>query len=163
MTVFGYKISRLKIDEAFLIAVSTSVFLPLKISSAILIFAAINFLLDRNIALKLKQLGGNRFGLLVLGFYGLQIYSALLSHNSHEGFLILERRLSFLLFPLLLLGQTSITTIKNVCISFAIFCQGALLICLGGACLIFLNSRDWGVFFYHSLSSIVGFDLKKKF
>jgi O-antigen ligase len=64
--------------------------------------------------------------------------------------------LSFLLFPLLLLGQTSNTTIKKVCTSFALACQVALLICFVGAFWIFLNSNDWGAFFYHSFSSIIG-------
>jgi O-antigen ligase len=156
MTLFGYKISRQNIDEILLIVVSTSVFLPLKISSIILIIAAIIFLLDRNLALKLKQLVSNKFGLLVIGFYGIHIFSAFFSYNSHESFLILERRLSFLLFPLLLLGQTSSTTIKKVCTSFALACQVALLICFVGAFWLFLNSNDWGVFFYHRFSSILG-------
>ncbi len=156
MTVLGNKISRQQIDEALLVAVSISIFLPIKVSSILIILASVFFLFDRNLALKLKQLVNNKIGLLVIGFYGLQIYSALISNNSHEAFLILERRLSFFLFPILLLGQSSSTLIKRVCLSFAYACIGSILVCLGGAFLLFLNSNDWGVFFYHSLSSIVG-------
>jgi hypothetical protein len=49
MTVLGNKISRQQIDEALLVAVSSSVFLPIGLSSLIIILAALNFLFDRNL------------------------------------------------------------------------------------------------------------------
>jgi len=156
MTVLGNKISRQQIDEALLVAVSSSVFLPIGLSSLIIILAALNFLFDRNLNIKLQQLLTNKLALLVMGLFVIQIFSALISQNSHVAFLVVERRLSFLLFPLLLLGHSSGSTIKKVSLSFVFACQVSILICLGGAFVLFIHSNDWGVFFYHNLSSILG-------
>lgn len=156
MSVFSNKISKKNIDESLLIAVSTSVFLPIKISSVIIILAVINFLIDKNIVSKIRQLFTNKLSLWMIGFFALQIVSAFLSQNLHEGFSIVERRLTFLLFPILLIGQTSHVTLKKVCISFAIASQVALIFCLVVAFNGYIKSNDSSVFFYHNLSSIVG-------
>lgn len=142
-------------DELFIIAVSISVFLPIKYSSIIIIIALLHAIYKGHIFTRLKQLLANKFVLIVLGFYAVQVISALTSNNLTEGIAVLERRLAFVLFPFLLAQHWSAQSIKRICISFTLACNIALLYCIGIAINNFYHTKNSNVFFYHDLSMAI--------
>lgn len=142
-------------DELFITAVAISVLFPIKFSSIVIILALLYTLYKGHIAARLKALWANKFAVLMVGLYVLQIISALTSNNVAEGLAVLERRLAFVLFPFLLAQYWPAQSVKHVCLAFAAACNIALLYCLGIAFSNYLHTQNSSVFFYHDLSQAI--------
>ncbi|MES2656019.1 MAG: O-antigen ligase family protein [Bacteroidota bacterium] len=144
-----------KLDELFITAISVSVFLPIKFSSIIIILALSHTCYKGHLLTRLKQLRANKFAVIVLGFFVLQIISALTSTNLTEGLAVLERRLAFVLFPFLLVQNWPVESVKRICLSFVVVCNIALLYCVSFALISFYHIQNSSVFFYHNLSQAI--------
>lgn len=151
----GLSYIRNNLDELFIIAVSVSVFFPIKYSSIIIIIALLHTIYKGHLVTRLKQLWVNKFAVIILALFVLQVISALTSNNLQEGLAILERRLAFVLFPFLLAQYWPAQSIKRICFGFVIACNIALLYCVSVAASNFLHTKNSSVFFYHNLSQVI--------
>ncbi len=144
-----------KLDEFFITAIPVSVFFPIKFSSIIIILALSHTFYKGHLLTRLKQLWTNKFAVIILSFFILQVVSALMGNNLKEGLAVLERRLAFVLFPLLLAQYWSEESLKRICLSFVVACNTALLYCVSIALNNFYQTQNSNVFFYHDLSQAV--------
>jgi O-antigen ligase len=153
MNFLATHINRDKLTLWLLIAVPASVYLPIQLSSAIIIIATANAVFRKDIFINIKQLFNNKLALVLITSYLIIIVSALLSANKTEAFANLERKLSYLIFPILFSLTINATYIKKITISFFIATVLAVLYSLVNAYIKYNSSGDIKVFFYHQLAS----------
>lgn len=153
MNIFLKCISRDKITLWLLMAVPASVFLPIKYSSSIIILATANSLFRKDVFANLKLLYLNKLALVLIITYLVIVVSALFSDNRIESFATLERKLSYLVFPILLLISINESYIKKITFSFCIATFLAIIYSLIKALIHYNITKDINVFFYHELGS----------
>lgn len=90
---------------------------------------------------------------LMAGMFLMYVFSAMLSENKTEGWAIVERRLSLLVFPVLFFHPTVTRHIKRIMEMFVAGVVAALLYCTIVAIINFANTHDSGVWFYHQFSA----------
>jgi O-antigen ligase len=153
MNVLATHINRDKLTLWLLMAVPASVYLPIKLSSTIIIIATANALFRKDIFINLKQVFNNRLALVLLISYLVIVVSALFSANKTEAFANLERKLSYVIFPILFSLTINASSVKKITISFCIATILAVIYSLVNAYIQYNSSGDVNVFFYHQLAS----------
>ncbi len=149
-------INREKITTYLFAAVGIGLFLPIKISS-ILIMVALAFSFKQlNIVTRIRSVTLNKTSLLLWLFYLLLIISALNSENSDSAISNIERRLSFLIFPILFAVSITPSQIKVIVLSFCYASILSLIYCLSVAVYHVSLSHQVNYFFYHKLSAALG-------
>jgi O-antigen ligase len=93
-----------------------------------------------------------------ISFYVLHAIGYLYSENKHEAGLLLERKLSLIVFPIVLFysPKHTIEEIKQVLLTFVFSCITICLISFTTALVIYRATRNTDVFYYHDLSKHVG-------
>jgi len=155
MIILGNKIERETITTFLLSLVGLSVFLPIKISSVLIIIATANCLINKDFKNNLKQLFINKISISFLLFFGLIVISALFRTNQTSAISNVERRLSFLVFPLIFSGGVTLNQVKKIVLS---FCFGTLIVmfyCIAVAIYKTKTTENLDAFFYHNLSAAV--------
>ncbi|MDZ7646838.1 MAG: O-antigen ligase family protein [Cytophagales bacterium] len=124
----------------------------MKLTNLIIILLFINWLTSRKISV-------SSFIILLLPiFYLLHIIGIAYSSNIDQAFFELEKKISFIVFPLIfaspdLLNKNQYKFILN---SFVGSCLIGSLLCLGYATTRFFLTGETTYFFYHDLSEIIG-------
>lgn len=156
MNIFGYKINREIITTFLLVLVGLSVFLPIKISSILIIIATVNCLFHKDFLVNLKHPFSNKINAGFLFFYLIIIVSAFLSNNQTSAISNVERRLVFLVFPILFSSGVTFTQTKKIVLSFCLGTFAAMVYCIGIAIYKSTIVGNFDALFYHHLSSSLG-------
>src|SRR5882762_8685595 len=123
-----------------------------KINTLFIILLIVNWLLQWKFSF-----GSTLLKLFVL-FYLLHVVGILFSSNTHQALFELEKKLSLLIFPLVLSGIPALSPkqFRNILIAFVASCFVASVICLGYATYQYLTNHTSEYFFYHPLAETVG-------
>jgi len=124
----------------------------LKLTNVFVILLCINWMTYRRVSIKSFAI------LLIPTFYLLHIMGVAYSVNLNQAFFELEKKISFIVFPLIfaspdLLNKKQYKLILN---SFVSSCLIGSLLCLGYATNRFFLTGETTYFFYHDLSEIIG-------
>lgn len=144
----------------FLFSILVVITMPLSIqaNSVSIMLLALNWLVEGQWKLKAHRLISSKFAVLWILFFAYHALSIVYSDNKKEAQFELEKKLSFLVFPLIFATSNFATGKKarNILKYFISSCFLACLICLGNA-VYFYSKGDPSKFFYHDLSSPLGF------
>lgn len=145
---------------ATLLCVLIAITLPffIQVNSILVLLLSLNWLVEGQWKLKLQRLRSSPYAIMWLLFFALNALSVLYSQNTKEANFEIEKKLSFIAFPLILFTSGFITkeTVKLILKFFIIACFLACLICLSNA-IIHLIDGDRSFLFYHQLASPLGF------
>lgn len=149
-------INREKITTCLFAAVGIGLFLPIKISSILIMVALAFSLTQPHFIARMRSMGSNRISLLFGLFYLLLIISAWNGENLHLASSNIERRLSFLIFPILFATSITPSQIKTIVLSFSYASVLSLVYCLIVAVYYAGLNHQIDSFFYHNLSAALG-------
>jgi O-antigen ligase len=146
-----------QIHNWLLMAIAFTMAFPIKYNSWIISLCAINWILEGDYWSKVKRCYKEPLNILFLVFFALHALSVLVSDNTHEALAILERRASFIVFPILIFGAKNLSTDlqKKISLSFVCGVIISLLYCFLKAFIRYQIRPDSNEFFYHDLSSAV--------
>jgi uncharacterized protein (DUF2062 family) len=131
-----------------LLAVTFSLPYHPHITSILIILLGLAWLLEGKLIAKLKTLFNNKLALLFISFYMLYVLAALLSEDKSISFYIIEIKLSFFVFPLIIsTSSISKSLLEKVLATFVGTC---FLASLASVLFVFQLHRNYG----HELSSI---------
>lgn len=162
LNTHSLKIGKYPFHESiyFLLTISIAVSMPffIKFNSILIIALSFNWIIEGRWKEKVKRLLSSKYALIWITFFFYHAISILYSDNKKEGGFELEKKLSFLVFPLILSTSTFLTgdKLKSILRYFIMSCLAACLICLGNALLHYFQG-DASFFFYHELGSPLGF------
>ncbi len=143
-----------------LLSVLIAVSMPfsIQVNSYLIILLSLNWVTEGKWKQKAKLLLGSKYALLWLLFFFFHAISIVYSDNKKEAQFELEKKLSFLVFPLILSTTTFLSkdTLKLILKYFVVSCFCACIICLGNAFLNYFKG-DASFFFYHKLGSPLNF------
>lgn len=96
--------------------------------------------------------------ILFAGFFVMHAVGFLYSENKHEAGLILERKLSLAVFPIVFFygPKLELKQVRQIVLAFVVSCLLICLVSIGSAFYQFGQTNDTEVFFYHALSTNVG-------
>ena len=127
----------------------------IKLNSFLILLLAVNWFLEPHIFPRIRRTFSNPVNICFILLFLMHVLSALMSTNHHEGWAIVERRLSLLAFPLILFRPISVKELRIVSLAFVSGVITALIVCYCKAFPFFFHSGDVGVFFYHRLSEAI--------
>lgn len=137
----------------FLIAFTMPFSIKMQLNSFLIILLVINWIFSFRLSLK------NAVLIVFISFYGLHILSfLLLSSEIKDGTFELQKKLSLLVFPLVLsnIPRLSRVQIDNILKGFVVSCFISSIVCLAFAFFKYLSLGTTEFFFYHSLVEIIG-------
>lgn len=143
---YGYKVS--------LVLVVFTLPFSIRLNSYAIVLLALSFLLEGNWNAKWRSLIGNKFAVLLIGFFLFNAFGLLYTLNIKQGLFELEKKISFLIFPIVIAASSQIDSklLINTLRYFVIACLIASLICVVNASYQAYNS-DFSYFYYHKLGS----------
>lgn len=116
-----------------------------------------NQLAEGNLIYKFKHSLKNKFVLISIAFFLLHFIGLLYSDNVRNGLFEIEKKVSFLIFPLLILPLTlKNTDTLKILLSFISACIVLSLLFLEGAISHYLQTGDPEFFILHNLSAATG-------
>ncbi len=127
----------------------------IKLNSIFILLAGANWLLAGNLFDKLKTTLNNKLNLCFIFLYLLHVISAFSSLNANEAHSILERRLSLIVFPLLLCYPIKTKQINTLLYVFITAITSAILICYTIAFQRYFSNHNTEVFYYHQFASAI--------
>lgn len=128
----------------------------IQLNSLLIVLSFVNFLISGELISRIKAVINNKITLLMLLFFLLYVFSAFMSTNQHEAWAIVERRLSFIAFPILLFNPESSFQLKSIMRAYTAGVILALLICLAVAVDSYFKTGIIAVFFYQRLAATIG-------
>lgn len=144
----------------FLFSILVIVTLPfsIKISNIAIVLLALNWVAEGDWKRKFELLRGNTLALLIIGLYLYHAVGVIYSSNTQQGFFELEKKLSFVVFPLVFGSMDFLKESwrKSILNFFWISC-----LCAAGFCLM-NGLQQWATgdssyLFYHKLGSPLNF------
>jgi O-antigen ligase len=145
---------------ALLLCVVIATTLPffIQINSLFVLLLSLNWVIDGKWKNKWQLFKASPYAILWVGFFALNALSQLYSSNVKEANFELEKKLSFIAFPLIFFTSAFITSdrIKLILKFFVLACLLACAICISNA-IIHLVQGDRSYLFYHQLASPLGF------
>ncbi len=139
-----------------LIFLAFSLPFPLLFSNVLIFIILANHLAEAKIISHLKDLWKNELNRYFLILYLIITISAFFSENTNENASILERKLAFLAFPILLFKPIDFNVFRRILIAFIIGVFIALSYALIVSTYQYYLSGNLNVFFYHSLAGKIG-------
>ncbi len=130
---------------------------PILVESYLIVLLTLNWVLMWNFKTKWRNLQMNPFAVIYILFFFIHFASVFYSSNQAEAWLILEKKLSFFVLPLVI-GTTGLEderVIKKIISWFVAGCVTAGVICLGHAFYQFNLTGLYDHFFYHSFSRVI--------
>lgn len=123
-----------------------------QVNSILIILLIANWILQKKFIFK------NNLTYFFIAFYLLHIVGLFFSENTSEGLFELEKKLSLIIFPLILCSIPTLShkETKHIFMGFVLSCFIASLICLGYATQQFINNGDAHFFSYHPLVQVIG-------
>lgn len=139
-----------------LIAVTLPFFIA--INSIVIFLLVFNWVLEGNWKKKKKMLLSNKHAIVWIIFYLYHVISLFYSENKSTGLFELEKKLVFLIFPLVLATSSTLDRKKLFIILrfFVAACFLAIIICLSNSIYLYLQGDD-SYFFYHQLGAPIHF------
>jgi O-antigen ligase len=137
---------------ALLVAVTLPLSIRLNSLSIILLF--VHWTLEGNWREKWQRLVHNTFSLIFIAIYLYCIIALVYTSNMRQGTFELEKKISFLVFPLILSTTRHLnkTSAEKILIGFVVACLAASIFCLGYAYYSYLLDANPAHFFYHDFS-----------
>lgn len=132
-----------KVRTRSLALLAASLPFPLLFSNVVVWILVLNWLLESSLNEKISLLKTRQAVIFFLGFYLLYAVGMLYTSNLKAGYFELEKKLSFVIFPLILGVSTNNITVKEIKVvakSFIAACLLATLICLAQA--VYLNYQE---------------------
>ncbi len=145
-----------KLHLLFLAGIVLTLPFAIKLNSICIILCALNWIVEGNLAEKIKRTLADKISLCWILLYALHVLSTFTSINQHEANAILERRLSFIAFPLLLYRPLSNGQIKILLYFFVATVTAALMACYFTAFQKYSVIHQADVFYYHQFSAAIG-------
>ncbi len=128
-----------------------------RLATGFIVLLGLNWILSGHFKEKFQQLT-RPLALLFIGFYCLHLFGLTYTDYLATAYQNLERKLSLLIFPLILFSTPPITTaqLKRLLLGFLLACLIGSLTCLASAGMLY---ADTGIntFYYESLSKHLGF------
>jgi len=139
----------------FLIAITLP--FPVRFNSIAIVLLFINWLFIPNKIESFRQLSTNKFALILICFYLYHILELLNANDVREAFFDLEKKIAFIVLPLIFATTPSIDghLTKRVLFYFSWSCVLAAIICLVNS-FYYYGLGDSSYFFYHKLGSPLG-------
>ena len=144
-----------RIHYILVAAIAFTMPFSIKLNSLLILVCALNWFLEENLPQRISRSLSSSFNISLILLFLICILSALFSINQHEGWAIVERRLSLLAFPLILYRPVTDNQLRWVCMSFVTGVCLALIYCLISAFIKYLNQSDSNFFFYHTFTSAI--------
>lgn len=134
-----------------LVCIAISLPFSMKVNSACIILLLINWFSHRKLSYRTISFQ------VLLPLFFVHIVGVFYSANQSQAFFELEKKISFLIFPLVLSGSPVLRPdqIKRILLAFVAACALAAVISLSNATYLFLTSGHIEQFFYHPLTKII--------
>jgi O-antigen ligase len=131
---------------------------PIKLNSYLIILLVLNTILLLFFSKNEIQPFFSRILILFVSVYVIHLFGLIKTDNTHEAAFELQKKLSVLLFPLLLFFSPRLSPkeVRMIMRGFVLSCLLTSIVCLINATYHFFAWKDSSVFFYHNLSSAVG-------
>jgi O-antigen ligase len=143
----------IKAHQVLLLSIAFSLPFPLLYSNILIFITLANHLAAGNLISKFKNTWKNEINRYLLSFYLLIVISVILNPFNAESSAILERRLVFLAFPILLSEPIHIQQFRKILYAFVIGVFIALSYCLLASSYQYFVTADVTNLFYHSLAA----------
>jgi O-antigen ligase len=144
------------IHFSLLAGIALSLPFSVKINSILIIVGLLNWFIEGDLLSKIKGTIRDQILLFWILLFVLHMIGIFFSEDKPEAYAIIERRLSFLIFPLLLSQQLSAERIRTIALTFAMAVISGLVFCYFKASLFYFATSESSVFFYHQFSSGIG-------
>lgn len=161
MNVFSNKedaLRKLFLFFSISVVVTLPFSVPLNGLSMILLSAV--WILEGNWKNKYKRLLRNKIALLFIVFFLLHVIGLVYTENVAQGFSELEKRVAFVIFPIVLSTTKYLDSraVGKILCFFSAACFFAAVICVTNALYFYFFQNDSSYLFYHKLGSAVNFD-----
>ncbi|MBK6522301.1 MAG: O-antigen ligase family protein [Sphingobacteriaceae bacterium] len=147
-----------KLYVLFCLLVVITMPLSIHANSVSIMLLALNWLIEGRWKQKARRFLNSKYAILWVGFFFYHALSIIYSDNKKEAQFELEKKLSFLVFPLIF-STTDFITGKNARTILKYFigaCALASVFCLGNATYFYFQGNP-SLFVYHGLGSALGF------
>jgi O-antigen ligase len=130
-----------------------------RLNAISIVVFSIFYLLEGDLHTKYQRLFKNKFALLFIGLYLLHVIGLLYTSNLKQGFFELEKKIAFVVFPLIFATSTYV---NGRLVAKLLFCF--VSVCFVGAIISVVNGLyhflqgDASYLFYHKLGSAINFD-----
>jgi len=148
-----------KLFLIFSILVVVTLPYSVRLNSYSIILLSLNWLLEGNWKNRWKLLTHNKYALLFGCFYLIHVFALLYTKNIHQGLFELEKKIGFIIFPVIFATSTYLThnTALKILHSFVGACLVGAIICLVNGFYFYLDG-DSSFLFYHKLGAIINFN-----
>lgn len=135
-----------------LVCVAVTLPFSMKVNNLFVILLFVNWIFQR------KRSFTVTFVLLPAFFYAMHVGGLFFTSNMAQGLFELEKKVSFVVFSIVLSTSTLFDQSKfnNILLAFVASCLLASMICLGHAIFQLVTHGTYEYFFYHSLTEILG-------
>jgi O-antigen ligase len=135
-------------------------FVGVQISNILIVLLALSSIVWCAFSAKNENVKPSGMMLLFISGFFIHIIGLLWTDNWHEAFFELEKKVSLLIFPIVIFYSPRLNSKEATLVffSFAMSCLVAALACFIVATYNYLYNGDSSLFFYHELSGIVGMD-----
>lgn len=143
-----------------LASIMVAVTLPfsVKLNGASIILLSLVWLLEGQWKLKFERLRHSKVAILFILFYFVHVAGLIYTENIEQGFDELEKRVAFVIFPVIFSTTSYLDriAIQRILTSFVVACLIAALICVGyGLYFYFQGNPEY--LFYHKLGTAINF------
>ncbi len=134
-----------------LIGIAVTLPFSMRVNSAFIILLLINWFSYHKLSYRTISFQ------VLLPFFLMHLVGVLYSTNQGQAFFELEKKISFLIFPLVLSGSPPLRQeqVKKVLLAFVIACALAAIISLANAIYLFFATGQTEHFFYHPLTKLI--------
>lgn len=142
--------------EVVYMLIAVTLFLPIGINNIAIIALIAIWIWEGDFSGKFRRLTNDKWALFFIGFYFIYAFGLLYTENSSSGFAQLERRLGFLIFPLIFATSSFVPGakfIRNVLVVFALAILTTSFLFLTIAFFRYLTGGSSDVFYYNEFTS----------
>lgn len=144
-----------KINKWLLMSIAFTMPFSIRINSLLIILCSVNLIASGKIISRIKALITNKIIVTMLLFFFIHIISVCVSNNQKEALAIIERRLSFVVFPFLLFNIDAKVYFNAIIRAFILGVFIALSVCFAFALNVYIKTGGIEGFFYHKFSDII--------
>lgn len=145
-----------QIQLVLLSGIAVTMPFAIPVNHAFIIAAMAHTIISGAFVTSFRGLSASYVTLAAIVFFVLHLVSIMFSDNTNEALAISERRLSLVIFPVILLTSVPKETVRKILLAFVAGNMAALLYCILKAVMAYTETPYQSVFFYHKLSSALG-------
>ncbi|MCU0423105.1 MAG: O-antigen ligase family protein [Bacteroidia bacterium] len=158
MKLISRYINAEQLQSTSLLLVVLTMCLPIPINNVCIILALLLQVIHWRFNTFLQQAKHNKVNILFVCFFLICLFSAWHSNQQDQAAIEIEKRLLFIIFPVIITGVNKIYDVKRIERTFAVATTIAILYCIIIAVINYSATHQTDVFFYHKFSNAIHFN-----